>query len=430
MSEQAVTNSAFELIFAFDEVISLGNKEKLNIGQVKQLLVMDSQEERIAEAEQRNKEREAAENAERRRLELERRRAEEARRPGGYSSSYGVGAPLGSMSSMSSSSMGSMGGNRSDFSSKPTKPAAPASSGPVRKGLSLTATAPKANDYMATLQQELGPASSSEMKEMMRQSANPSPSPSTTPAAAYMPPASMRDDVHIAISEKILVSIDKDGIIQQFEVRGELDVFIAKEQYGQVNIGLRPSALQQGLDWKVHPMFNKPAFMEQGSIQMRDANKSFLVNAANGALKWRLLSKDTKRLPLLVTCWPAQGGIVNMEYEARKGLELHDVLVKIPIVAKSQPNISACNGETNFDTKDSILNWSIPLIDNSNTSGNLDFELEQWREHDIPNVFPIQVKFTATTSICDIAVNKVTLGDQPVKFSSHSVVSVETYTIE
>lgn len=426
--------NAFELVFAFDEVISMGNKEKLNIAQVKQFLVMDSQEEMMAEAVQRSKEREAMADAERRRKELEAMRAEEARRGGG-NPMFSRGAGLGSMSS--SSMGGGMGGGHMRGSqieprqqSRPTQPQA--SAAPARKGLSLTSTAPKATDYMDTLKQEMG-ASVSEMKELMRQQSSPAPS-NAAAASAHAPPATMRDDVHIAISEKLLVRLDKDGNVQHFEVRGELDVFVAKDQYSQVTVRLNPKATQHGLDWKIHPNYNKPRFMESAVIQLRDANKAFAVNAPNGVLKWRLMSQDSSRLPLLVNCWPSSGanGIatVAMEYESRKGLELHDVLVRIPIVAKGQPNVTGCDGDANYDAKNSVLEWSIPLIDNSNTAGNLDFELDQWRNNDTTHLFPINVNFTSTSSLCDIGALQVFLGDQTVKFSTHTVVSVESYTIE
>lgn len=436
----SVTNSAFELVFAFDEVVSLGNKEKLNISQVKQLLAMDSQEERMAEAVQRNKEREAAADAERRRKELEAMRAEESRRGGG--TMFARGATMASMSSSSygGGNMSNLGGNVGPQIEKRAVQASSASAAPARKGLSLTSTAPKANDYMDTLKQEMG-ASSSEMTEMLRQQQQQQSSSSPLHASAgmnaspHVPPASMRDDVHVAITEKLLVRLDKDGNVQHFEVRGELDVFVAKEQYQQVVVRLNPKCVQQGLDWKVHPNFNKQRFLEHASLQLRDPSKSLALNAANGVLKWRLLSQDSTRLPLLVNCWPSAGAnpthsVINMEYEARKGLELHDVLVKIPIVAKGHPNVTSCNGETHFDSKNSVLEWAIPLIDSSNLNGNLDFELETWKNNDTAHLFPIHVKFTSQHSLCDIGALQVLLGDQPVKFSQHAVVSVESYSIE
>ena len=413
----------------------MGNKEKLNITQVKQFLVMDSQEEMMAEALQRSKEREAAMDAERRRKELEAMRAEEARHGRG-NPMFTRGAPLGSMSSSSGMGGGNMRGASIEprQSSRPSAPAQPASSGPARKGLSLNSNTPKASDYMATLKQEMGAgASANEVSEMLRQQA--SPAPSAGPAAnSHVPPATLRDDVHIAINEKLLVRLDKDGNVQHFEVRGELDIFVAKDQYSQITVRMDPKATQQGLDWKIHPNCNKPRFMESATIQLRDANKAFAVNAPNGVLKWRLLSQDSSRLPLLVNCWPSSGAgslaTVAVEYEARKGLELHDVLVRIPIVAKGQPNVTGCDGDANYDSKNSVLEWSLPLIDSTNLAGNLDFELDQWRSNDTSHLFPINVQFTSTSSLCEIGILQVLLGDQPVKFSSHTVVSVESYTIE
>lgn len=47
MDEESISQVAFELLFAFDEVISLGYKENVTVGQVKQNTEMESHEEKL-----------------------------------------------------------------------------------------------------------------------------------------------------------------------------------------------------------------------------------------------------------------------------------------------------------------------------------------------------------------------------------------------
>jgi coatomer subunit delta len=47
LDEREVLRNAFELISAFDEIITLGYRETLNLPQVKSILEMESQEEKI-----------------------------------------------------------------------------------------------------------------------------------------------------------------------------------------------------------------------------------------------------------------------------------------------------------------------------------------------------------------------------------------------
>ena len=45
-----MSENAFELIFAFDEIVALGYRENVNMAQVRTFTEMDSHEERIFEA--------------------------------------------------------------------------------------------------------------------------------------------------------------------------------------------------------------------------------------------------------------------------------------------------------------------------------------------------------------------------------------------
>ena len=47
LDEEGINRAAFELIFAFDEVISLGHKESVTVAQVKQYCEMESHEEKL-----------------------------------------------------------------------------------------------------------------------------------------------------------------------------------------------------------------------------------------------------------------------------------------------------------------------------------------------------------------------------------------------
>lgn len=57
--EQAILDNAFTLIFAFDEIVALGYKESVNMGQISLFIQMDSHEERVHNAVRQSQEKEA-----------------------------------------------------------------------------------------------------------------------------------------------------------------------------------------------------------------------------------------------------------------------------------------------------------------------------------------------------------------------------------
>lgn len=79
MDEREVSRNAFELLSAFDELVTFGYRENLSLSQIKTFLEMESHEERIQEIIARNKELEASEERKRKAKQLEMQRKEAAR---------------------------------------------------------------------------------------------------------------------------------------------------------------------------------------------------------------------------------------------------------------------------------------------------------------------------------------------------------------
>lgn len=79
LDEQEILRNAFELLSAFDELVSMGYRENLTLNQIKTFLEMESHEERIQEIIARNKELEASEERKKKAKQLELQRKEMAR---------------------------------------------------------------------------------------------------------------------------------------------------------------------------------------------------------------------------------------------------------------------------------------------------------------------------------------------------------------
>ncbi|CAO3701222.1 unnamed protein product [Rhizopus stolonifer] len=78
--EADIFRNAFELLCAFDEIISVGYRENVNLSQVKNSMEMESHEERIQEIIAKNKEAEAKEELKRRAKQFEMQRKEAQKR--------------------------------------------------------------------------------------------------------------------------------------------------------------------------------------------------------------------------------------------------------------------------------------------------------------------------------------------------------------
>ncbi|PNX90526.1 coatomer subunit delta-like protein, partial [Trifolium pratense] len=81
-----------------------------------------------------------------------------------------------------------------------------------------------------------------------------------------------------------------------------------------------------------------------------------------------------------------------------------------------------------YDSRNSILEWSVLLIDNSNRSGSMEFVVPQT---DSSSFFPISVRFTATDTFSDLKVTNIIplKGGNPPKFAQRTQLIAENYQV-
>jgi DNA-binding transcriptional MerR regulator len=110
LDEKDIVENAFNLIFAFDEIVALGYRESVNLAQIKTFVEMDSHEEKVFQAVRETQEKEAKQKMREKAKELQRQRMESQKKGIPMGRSFGSsGDSFGISSSTMSSSSPSIG---------------------------------------------------------------------------------------------------------------------------------------------------------------------------------------------------------------------------------------------------------------------------------------------------------------------------------
>lgn len=65
------------------------------------------------------------------------------------------------------------------------------------------------------------------------------------------------------------------------------------------------------------------------------------------------------------------------------------------------PRVTECDGDYSHDSRKNILEWTMPVIDQSNSSGTIEFNISGHED----DFFPISVSFVSKKSFFGIAVS-------------------------
>lgn len=481
VDEESVMESAFDIIYSFDEVLDWGGmRENIDLQQIATFTEMYSHEERLVKMLQESKMAEAKEERKRREEEIRRQRNDGNDRlgmlgnelgkmlqaggmgsfaqdlgltgsqnktasnaayaaAGGISSeSYaqqnamnmsgsgglsGMGGGMG-MGSQMGMGMG-MGMGMSSMSSsnnygRSTAPP-PVSGNSARKGMSLGKT--KKHDSLLDSLRAEGEVVDAPVTRVQGAHAT------AAAAAAYVSPSQA---VHLASIEKLSLTVSRDGGIQNMEVKGDLMLRISDSSKAAVRLQVSTGdAESNGIQFRTHPNVDRTLFSTQGLVGLKDSKRPFPTGNPLGVLRWRLVTKDESRAPLLINCWPSDNGeesVVNIEYELGSNKELRDVVVTIPIGSGSQPTVSQCDGEFVYNSRQQSVEWRLAMIDASNSQGSLEFSTAAV---DANAFFPINITFSSKYTYAPVTVSQVrlTASGENVEFGHDVSLVAESFSI-
>eukprot|EP00416_Gambierdiscus_australes_P033192 CAMPEP_0171094390 /NCGR_PEP_ID=MMETSP0766_2-20121228/40957_1 /TAXON_ID=439317 /ORGANISM="Gambierdiscus australes, Strain CAWD 149" /LENGTH=515 /DNA_ID=CAMNT_0011553011 /DNA_START=119 /DNA_END=1666 /DNA_ORIENTATION=+ len=363
VNEEHVLKHAFDIVFAFDEVISFGHRESVTLSQIKTYTEMDSHEEKLHQMIEQSKINEAKELAKRKQIELA-KRVMQPKDPatGGDATSF-QSMPFkdtnsSSMTVESSTPAPPWSASMSDDTGPATlKPGAP------KKGMALGKKRP--GDMLGGL----GIAEPAPQQEGGEEKA-------VEPAApAVVNP--LLDPVKVEIEEKITAELQVEGGLNGEAVcTGEFKVTVLDTAKADL-VCFKLAPQNQEFKYKVHPNLNK-ASHANNILEVREPSRAFRANAPAPLLKWQLKSSDDSFLPVSLSCWPtstSDGTQIVLELELTDvNVTLEDVHIRFPAAASSRPSISNVEpGEALYNASLQQVHWQVPVLDKNESTGNMEF---------------------------------------------------------
>jgi len=437
VTEEDIRKNVFDLVFAFDEVVTLGYKENITVQQIRTNLEMESHEEKLHLMIKQSKMNEAKDEARRQAAHIK------ARKLQGMSTGTMVGIGntpgQGTYTSVGNGLEGGGGGAPSFSSSDTSKEqdrtssssrygvetAKPSMSGlKIGKGLKVASKTGKGLSMMQQMAKEEGIDADALVQQK------------TSASKTAVPGAVVRSDPYeVRVSESITVVYDKDGALNKIEVKGAINL-TCREDDSKVRLDLEYYGPVDIFNFTPHPNLSKPDFLENKTLQMKNPEKAFPKDKALAILKWRYAAKeDEAEVPLKVTCWPESNGdgtiTVNMEAELlSEHYTLHNVLITIPLGTSEAPEISSCddNGVVRHIAKKHSLEWELQSLDKNNKMSQVEFIVSC---NDEAAFFPVTVQFFSEDTVCPVHVPQVSNVDtnEPVKFGLYRQLTTERYEV-
>jgi hypothetical protein len=427
-AEHAIAEHAFDLIFAFDEVLTAGGyKEEATLNTIRTNLLMDSHEEKIQMAIRENQETEARKRMMDQAKKIAENKLNQTKQNffqggGNAGSSYTAGGMEGfggggppkqgfgdsyqqqqqvaqQQAQQQDPYANLYGQNQPEL---PQQPKVLAKTGMKLGGVTSKMGAGKSNSLMAAMAAEdnlfggatLGPTANAAF-DLAAPTAKPTAAPSTP--------------LTLVLEEKVTVQMNREGAVESAEVKGTLTLTANTDAGTAALVTVNKAALPTQFNFATHPKVDKKAYEQGAGGQLSlKGGKAFPIHRPVGILRWSYQGEDAA--PLTINCWPEDDGagsiIVNIEMElTRMDVVLQDVNILLSLGTTEAPTIEAMDGQYKHDPRQGMLCWHFDQIDASTKTGAMEFTIPGSN----PEVFfPIHVGFRSETLLCPLQVVSVT----------------------
>jgi len=439
VTEEAVQGKMFELVFAFDEVITTGGyREQISLQQIQTNLSMESHEEKLHKMIEQSKVASAKDEADRKAKTIREERKKMEGIGGGSSMSGGGGGSMeGGMGGGGSDAFGSNGGGGFDPTGGSSSPYGGGSSSPFGGS---SEPPPPAEPVKKVKGMSLGMKSKKEMqmdKLVAEDNLTPVPPAGGEAAAvsATAAPAAAPQVTHpvtIVMEERVNAALNREGALESLEIKGTMTLTPTVDEACKCKVAIAGTK-NELFAFQTHPKVDKKAYEASGTLQLKDLTKGFPKGKPVGVLRWSMSTQDDDQVPISINCWPEEDGQdmnVNVEYNVNSVHELHNVCISIPLGTSNVPQIISMDSGTHTHSRNAEeLIWEIPLIDAANKSGTLEFNVQQ---KDSDAFFPINISFGSQQLHAGIDVGAVisTESNAPVQFGLTKGLVTESYKIE
>lgn len=252
----------------------------------------------------------------------------------------------------------------------------------------------------------------------------------TKKSAADSQPGVDAKPVHVKIEEKIRFQANRDGGLEEMEVKGNMFLHITDLEQARIKLQTSKND-DKAIPYQTHPQINKKVFNSSGVIGLKKSDRPFPLNQDVGVLKWRFATADEDQIPLSINAWPSMtddGAEVNIELSCCRRSCSSRVVIAIPLPQGCSLVVNENDGSYEHDTRNNQLLWSLPVIDDSNAEGSLEFAVGGAEAND--EFFPIEVDFVSGKTFAELELNGITtVDDGEVDFSSTVTFSPESYSI-